>query len=102
MSNFVIERSPKREGINKGDALAYQYDQLARNPLGDSQVHHEIKTEMAHEGMKKSPRIDSGLRFLDKEQGCLTIHQSEWDRFIALFPTDQGSAEVGKIALISI
>jgi len=35
-------------------------------------------------------------------QGCLTIHQSEWDRFIALFPTHQGSAEVGKIALISL
>lgn len=82
MSNFVMERSPKRESINKGNAFAYQYDQLERNPLGDSQVHKKIKAEIIRQGMDKSRRTNHGLSFLRKEISPFEENLKERDRYV--------------------
>jgi|GEM_PF-2250966 hypothetical protein len=57
MSNFAIEKSPKREELNKGNNFENQYDNLARNPLGYTKVHNEIIAEMSNEGMIKYPNL---------------------------------------------
>ena len=80
MSSFTIEKSPKREEINKGNNFENQYDQLGRNPLGESKVHNEIKHEMVNQSLSKTPRIDTGMGFLRKEKSVNPLEENLKER----------------------
>jgi len=84
VNGFTIEKSPKREEINKGNNFENQYDQLARNPLGDSKVHNEIKYGIANQGMSNIPRLDTGTGFLRQEKSINPLEENlkERDRYV--------------------
>jgi len=84
MNSFTIEKSPKRESPNKGNNFENQYDHLARNPMGDSKIHNEIKAEMGLECMAKYPNLTPTLNLLRNERTIDPIQENlnQRDRFV--------------------
>ena len=73
MSSFTIEKSPKREEINKGNNFENQYDQLARNPLGDSKVHKVVQEYIIKKGHGKLQTMEFSMEANLKERDAYVI-----------------------------